>query len=86
VPTELEVGTLDVAFWYIAFESELLGIVLPIDATVLLLAWDEIAEDVVVWFWYTASVAMAEEVDNPCDAAVPTLVGTEEEAIVELFA
>jgi len=60
--------------------------VLPFDATVLLLAWDEIAEDVVVWFWYIASVAMAEEAEIPCDAAVPTLVGTEEEAIVELFA
>jgi len=53
---------------------------------VLLLAWDKTAEDVVVWFWYIASVAMADEVGNPCDAAVLTLVGTEEEAIVELFA
>ena len=58
---------------------------LPFEATVLLLARDKTAEDVVVWFWYIASIAMVEEVGNPCDAAVPTLVGTVDVAIVELL-
>ena len=60
---------------------------MPFEATVLLLAWDETAEDVIVWFWYIASVATADGVEIPCDAAVPMLVvAAEEEAIVDLFA